>query len=147
MYEEDKESENYHLNGKIINNDDKTGLIKIANGSTVDSSTFESFNNVIGGESININYSYKRVVKNELIDVEDKEVAVVGMSKNKEYIALEDIIVYETNMGDAKAYTLYKDDTVKLTSLYSSGDNKCIKVVNKEGRYGWIKISENQILG
>ena len=64
----------------------------------------------------------------------------------KKYIAQEEIVVYETNKGNVKAYTLSKGDKVKLRSLYSYEQDKYIKVVNEEGRYGWIKLEDNQIL-
>ena len=55
-------------------------------------------------------------------------------------------MVYETNKGNVKAYTLSKGDKVKLRSLYSYEQDKYIKVDNEEGRYGWIKLEDNQIL-
>ena len=80
------------------------------------------------------------------LDEEKKEVNVSGNTKEKEYIAQEEIVVYETNKGNVKAYTLSKGDKVKLRSLYSYEQDKYIKVVDEEGRYGWIKLEDNQIL-
>ena len=124
---------------------DKNGTIKISYSNTDNSSNFNHYSKVIGEEPIVINYLYKRVFHSELIDVDEKEVQVVGASKEKEYRAKEETIVYETNVGDVKAYTLLKGAKIKLVSLYNYNGNECIKVVNEEGRYGWIKIEDKQI--
>ena len=136
-------SNNFTIKGKLINNDEKVGVIKVAHASTEDSPIFENFSKILGGEHIDIEYNYKRIQACEVLDEEKKEVNVSGNSKEKEYIAQEEIVVYETNKGNVKAYTLSK---VKLRSLYSYEQDKYIKVVNEEGRYGWIKLEDNQIL-
>ena len=145
MYNKDN-SNNFTIKGKLINNDEKVGVIKVAHASTEDSPIFENFSKILGGEHIDIEYNYKRIQACEVLDEEKKEVNVSGNSKEKEYIAQEEIVVYETNKGNVKAYTLSKGDKVKLRSLYSYEQDKYIKVVNEEGRYGWIKLEDNQIL-
>ena len=77
--------------------------------------------------------------------MDEKEVKVVGHSKEREYSTKEETIVYETNLGNVKAYTLFKGDKIKLVSLYNYDGNECIKVVNEEGRYGWIKVEDKQL--
>ena len=139
-------SNNFTIKGKLINNDEKVGVIKVAHASTEDSPIFENFSKILGGEHIDIEYNYKRIQACEVLDEEKKEVNVSGNTKEKEYIAQEEIVVYETNKGNVKAYTLSKGDKVKLRSLYSYEQDKYIKVVNEEGRYGWIKLEDNQIL-
>ncbi|WP_434797102.1 hypothetical protein [Terrisporobacter vanillatitrophus] len=136
---------NIKMNGKIINNDDKNGTMKITYASTDDSSDFNNYSKVIGGEPIFINYVYKRKFDCDFTDIGKKEVQVVGSNKENEYIAKDEIIVYETNVGNVEAYTLSKGDKIKLVSLYNYDDNQCIKVVNKEGRYGWIKVEDKQL--
>ena len=145
IYYDENKNDNFIMNGRIINNDDKNGTIKISYSNTDNSSNFNHYSKVIGEEPIVINYLYKRVFHSELIDVDEKEVQVVGASKEKEYRAKEETIVYETNVGDVKAYTLLKGAKIKLVSLYNYNGNECIKVVNEEGRYGWIKIEDKQI--
>ena len=145
MYNKDN-SNNFTIKGKLINNDEKVGVIKVAHASTEDSPIFENFSKILGGEHIYIEYNYKRIQACEVLDEEKKEVNVSGNTKEKEYIAQEEIVVYETNKGNVKAYTLSKGDKVKLRSLYSYEQDKYIKVVNEEGRYGWIKLEDNQIL-
>ena len=145
IYYDKNESNNFIINGRIINNDDKNGIVKIAYGSAYNSLKFRHYNEVIGGEPIIVNYIYKRVAHFGILDVEEKEVKVVGDSKEKEYVAKYETTVYETNVGDAKAYTLSKGDKIKLVSLYNYGKNQCIKIVNEEGRYGWIKVENKQL--
>lgn len=145
IYCDDNESNNFTINGSIINNDDKNGNIKISYASTDSSSNFRNYSRVVDGEPMVIDYLYKRVFNCDFVDVEHKEVQVVGSSKEKEYIAKDEIIVYETNVGDVKAYTISKGDKIKLVSLYNYNDNQYIKVVNEKGRYGWIKIDNKQL--
>lgn len=146
IYNENNKSENFTMHGSVINNDNKNGTIKIAYSTTDNSSNFNQYSKVIGGDSIVINHLYKRVLNSDLVDVEKKEAKVEGLSKEKEYTVKDKTIVYETNRGDVKAYTLSKGDKIKLVSLYDYQDNKCIKIVNTDGRYGWIKIKDKQIL-
>lgn len=145
IYNDEGKSNNFTMDGRAINNDDKNGTIKITYASTKNSSNFDYYSKVVGGEPIAIDYIYKRVLYCDLIDVEKKEVKVVGSSKEKEYTVNDEIIVYETNMGDVKAYTLSKGDKIKLISLYDNNDNHCIKLVNREGRYGWVKVEDKQL--
>ncbi|MCC3867443.1 hypothetical protein [Terrisporobacter mayombei] len=136
---------NFKTNGRIINNDDKNGTMKITYGTTDDSANYNHYSKVIGGEPIFINYVYKRKLDCDFINIDKKEAQVVGISKENKYIVKDETIVYETNVGDVKAYTLLKGDKIKLVSLYNYDGNQCIKVVNEQGRYGWIKIEEKQI--
>lgn len=145
IYCDDNKSNNFKIDGNIMNNDDKNGNIKISYTSTDSSSKFMNYSKVVGGDPIVINDLYKRVFNYDLVDIEYKEVQVVGSSKEKEYIAKDEIIVYETNVGDVKAYTISKGDKIKLVSLYDYNDNQYIKVVNEKGRYGWIKIGNKQL--
>lgn len=144
-YNNEGKSENITMDGRIVNNDDKSGRIKIAYGNNKHSPLFNNYSQVIGGESIVIDYIYKRVVGCDLEDVEISEVKVVGDSEEKEYIAKEDIAVYETKLGNVKAYTISKGEKIKLVSLCNHNNNQSIKVVNKEGRYGWVKVENKQI--
>lgn len=144
-YGDGNKSRNFKMYGRVINNDDKNGTIKITYASTDNSSNFNHYSKVIGGKSITINYIYKRLCRTDLIDVEKKEAEVVTQDKEKEYIVKNKTIVYETNIGDVKAYTLAKGDKIRLISLYNYDDNQCIKIVNKNGRYGWIKVENKQI--
>lgn len=144
IYYNENKNYNFIMSGRIINNNDKNGTIKISYSNTDNSSNFSHYSKVTGEEPIVINYIYKRVFHFELVDVDEKEVKVVGNSKEKEYMVKEETIVYETNVGDVEAYTLFKGDKIKLVSLYNYNGNECIKVVNEEGRYGWIKIEDKQ---
>ena len=145
IYYDKDETNNFIISGRIINNDDKNGTIKITYGSTEDSLNFNNYSKVIGENSITINYLYKRILHFGMVDIEEKEVEVIGESKEKEYVAKYEITVYETNIGDAKAYTLSKGDKIKLVSLYNYKNSKSIKIVNEEGRYGWIKVENKQL--
>ena len=145
IYYNENETNNSIISGRIITNDDKNGIIKITYGSTYNSLDFKDYSKVIGEDYISVNYIYKRVVHFGILDVEQKEVKVVGSNMEKEYISKYETIVYETNIGDAKAYTLSKGDKVKLVSLYNYENSKCIKIVNEEGRYGWIKVENKQL--
>jgi len=136
---------NVTMNGRIINNDDKNGTMKITYGTTDDSANYNHYNKVIGGKPIFINYVYKRKHDCDFTDIDKKEAQVVGSSEENEYIVKDETIVYETNVGNVKAYTLSKGDRIKLASLYNYDDNKCIKIVNEEGRYGWIKVEYKQL--
>lgn len=144
-YSDENKNENFVIDGKLVKNDNKNGTIGIAYASTDSSSNFKHFSKVIGGQPITINYLYKRVLNVDITDIEEKEVKVAGISEEKEYKVKYKTIVYETNMGDVKAYTLLKGDKIKLISLYNYGNNQCIKVVNEQGRYGWIRIKDKQI--
>lgn len=145
IYYGENETDNFIINGRIINNDDKNGIVKIAYGSTDNSLNFKNYSKVIGENSITVNYIYKRVLHFGILDIEEREVKVVGESKEKEYVSKYETTVYETNVGDAKAYILSKGDKIKLVSLYNYGNSKCIKIVNEEGRYGWIKVENKQL--
>lgn len=145
IYYDGNETDNFILDGTIVHNDDKSGLIKIAYGNIKNSLNFTDYGKVLDENSIRVNYIYKRVLNFGVIDIKEKEVKVVGISKEIEYIAENEINVYETNIGDSDAYILSKGDKVKLVSLYNYGDTKSIKIVNEEGRYGWIKIKNKQL--
>lgn len=145
IYYDETETDNFIIDGRIINNDDKNGTIKIAYGSTDNSLNFKNYSKVIGENFITVNYIYKRVLHFGILDLEEREVKVIGDSKEKEYVAKYETTVYETNVGDAKAYTLSKGDKIKLVSLYNYKNSKCIKIVNEEGRYGWIKVENKQL--
>lgn len=144
IYDDKNNSKNFIMHGSVINNDDKNGTIKVAYSSTDDSSNFSHYSKVTG-DTIIINHLYKRVLHCDLINVEKKEAKVVGFSKEKEYSVRYKTIVYETNRGDVKAYTLSRGDKIKLISLYNYDDNQCIKIMNEDGRYGWVKIKSNQV--
>lgn len=145
IYCDDNKNYNFTMDGRVINNNDKNGSIKVAYASTDDSLNFNHYSKVIGGDPIIINYLHKRVLQSNVIDVEKSEVEVAGISKEKEYRVKNETIVYETNVGNVKAYTLSKNDKIRLISLYNYGGNQCIKVVNEEGRYGWIKLEDKQL--
>lgn len=145
IYYDENEGNNFILDGRIVHNDDKNGLIKISYGNIKNSLNFSDYGKVLGDDSINVNYIYKRVLHFGIVDVEEKEAKVIGTSKDIEYAAKYETNVYETNIGDARAYILSKGDKIKLVSLYNYGDDKCIKIVNEEGRYGWIKIEDKQL--
>lgn len=144
-YRDENKSYNSTMNGRVINNDDKNGTMKITYGTTDDSINFNHYSKVIGGESICINYIYKRKLDCDFTDIDKKEAEVVGISKENKYVVKDETIVYETNVGNVKAYNLSRGDKINLVSLYNYNDNQCIKVVNEAGRYGWIKLEDKQI--
>lgn len=145
IYYNKNETNNFIFDGRIIHNDDKNGLVKISYGNIENSLSFSDYGKVMGEDCITVNYIYKRVLHFGIIDVEEREAKVIGNSKEKEYVAKYETTVYETNIGDAKAYMLSKGDKIKLVSLYNYENNKCIKIVNEDGRYGWIKIKNEQL--
>ncbi|WP_343337821.1 hypothetical protein TPELB_30440 [Terrisporobacter petrolearius] len=144
-YCDENKSYNFKMNGRIINNDDKNGTMKITYGVTDDSTNFNHYSKVIGGEPIFINYVYKRKLDCDFTDIDKKEAEVVGISEENKYVVKDETIVYETNIGNVKAYNLLRGDKINLVALYNYNGNQCIKVVNKSGRYGWIKVEDKQL--
>lgn len=145
IYSNDNKSNNFSIHGSIINNNDKSGNVVISNATTDDLLRYENYSKVIGEDYIRLDNIQKRIFDDKFVDVEEKEIKVAEASKGYEYVAKEEVMVYETNIGHVNAYILSNGDKISLVSLYNHGKEKCIKIVNKEGRYGWIKVYDKQL--
>ena len=58
--------------------------------------------------------------------------------KNK-YIAAKNLTAYTSVNGSKKAFTISKESPFYIYALYKNGNNRYIKVKNKNGKYGYIK--------
>ena len=61
------------------------------------------------------------------------------------YKANNTMTAYKSVTSNTKAFTIKKNDKVKVYNFYMSGNNKRIKVKNSSGKYGWIKYSGKQL--
>lgn len=59
--------------------------------------------------------------------------------KNK-YIAARNLTAYTSISGTKKAFTISKESPVYIYTLYKKGNTRYIKVKNKYGKYGYIKV-------
>lgn len=62
-----------------------------------------------------------------------------GIRKNK-YIANNTLTAYTSTSGTKKAFTISKGSPAYVYALYQNGSKRYIKVKNKYGKYGYIKI-------
>lgn len=59
--------------------------------------------------------------------------------KNK-YIASKDLTAYTSTSGTKKAFTIKKGSSAYIYALYQNGSKRYIKVKNKYGKYGYVKV-------
>lgn len=145
IYNQDGKCKQYSVSGRIHSYDNKTGTIKFEYSNSEDSQ-FNCFNEVIGGKGVLINYSYKQLSNSRLTNISQSIVDIIGDSAQIDYRALNDMVVYDSVYSKSKAFDLKQNEKVKLVSFYKNKDKKYIKVLNEDGKQGWIQVDVERVL-
>ena len=91
--------------------------------------------------------SYFSVIRK--IKIQDYKVTEETSASNidtyRYYKANNTMTAYKSATSNTKAFTIKKNDKVKVYNLYMSGNNKRIKVKNSSGKYGYIKYTNKQL--
>lgn len=63
--------------------------------------------------------------------------------KQNKYIAAKNLTAYTSTSGNRKAFTISKGSPAYIYALYQNGSKRYIKVKNKYGKYGYVKIGKS----
>lgn len=138
-YNKDGSYKNYRFMGKIEKIDNKTGTIMLEYGSSSESKYFKSFDKVFGGYGVQIK-NYIKVGKSSITSVNRKNATVTGDTAQSYYNPVKAMKAYTSTSCKTKAFNISRNDNVKILTLCQTGGKKYVKVKNKSGKVGWVKV-------